>query len=258
MTFDASTDAGASTDGDADADREDPVALSTRYVRATRTDDGDADAVRGALAALDPRTLADALDDDALRLAFWLNVYNATVQDHLSRDPGLFEKRGFPPRRPIFARDVLTVAGESTSVDDVEHGILRRSQQAWGLGYLPRLRPSAFERRHRVDDVDPRIHFALNCGARSCPPVLAYTADGVDAELDRATASYLETEVDYDPAAQEARVPKLFSWYRGDFGGKSGIRRFLREHDAIPDGADPALAWRDYDWSLKLGAYADD
>lgn len=255
MTPEADADASAPTDGD--ADRHDPVALSAQYVRSTKTDDGDVDAARQALAALDPRTLAEALDDDDSRLAFWLNVYNASVQDHLSRDPSLFEERGFPPTRPIFRRDLVTVAGEAMSLDDVEHGILRRSQSGVGLGYVPRLRRSAFERRHRVDAVDPRIHFALNCGAASCPPVLAYSAAGVDAELDAATRSYLGSEVSYDPDADVARVPKLFSWYRGDFGGKSGIKRFLREHDAVPEGATPKLAWRDYDWSLKLGAYAE-
>ncbi|WP_323192978.1 DUF547 domain-containing protein, partial [Halostella sp. PRR32] len=73
----------------------------------------------------------------------------------------MFEERGLVPRRPIFRRNLLTVAGESLSVDDVEHGILRRSRSGIGLGYVPRLRRSRFERRHRVDDVDPRIHFAL-------------------------------------------------------------------------------------------------
>ena len=253
MTSEAGTDANAPTAGDAD-----PVALSARYVRATKTADGDVAAIRQALATLDSRTLADALDDDRSRLAFWLNVYNASAQDHLSRDASLFDERGFPPTRPIFRRDLVTVAGEAMSLDDVEHGILRRSRSGIGLGYVPRFRRSAFERRHRVDAVDPRIHFALNCGAASCPPVLAYSAADVDAELDAATRSYLGSEVSYDPDADVASVPKLFSWYRGDFGGKSGIRAFLREHEVVPADAAPRLAWSEYDWSLKLGAFADD
>lgn len=254
MTAEGRTDGSASTD----ADRDDPLALSTRYVRATKSEDGDVDAIRQALAALAPRSLAAALDEDDARLAFWLNVYNASVQDHLSRDPSLFDERGFPPTRPIFRRDLVTVAGEAMSLDDVEHGILRQSQSGVGLGYVPRLRTSAFERRHRVDAVDPRIHFALNCGAAACPPVLAYHADDVDAALDDATRSYLGAEVRYEPDGGVARVPKLFSWYRGDFGGKSGISRFLHEHDVVPEGVDPTLAWSEYDWSLKLGAFVDD
>jgi len=253
MTADASADA-----GDAATPTDDPLALAAEYVAATKTDDGDPRPHRSALAALTEDAISTHVDrsDDA-RLAFWLNVYNAAVQDHLSRDRSLFEKHGFPPTRPIFRRDLVTVAGEAMSLDDVEHGLLRRSQSGVGLGYVPRVRRSAFERRHRVDAVDPRIHFALNCGAASCPPVLAYRADDVDAQLDAATRSYLETEVRYDPDSGVARVPKLFSWYRGDFGGKAGIRAFLREHDAVPADAEPTLAWSEYDWTLKLGAFAE-
>jgi hypothetical protein len=254
------TDAGANATGDAAGGAAsvptDPVALSIGYVRATKAGAGDPADYRRALADLDPQALADALDGDDARLAFWLNVYNASVQDYLAREPRLFEERGIVPRRPIFRRDLLSIAGESLSVDDVEHGILRRSRSGVGLGYVPRLRQSRFERRHRVDDVDPRVHFALNCGAASCPPVLAYTVEDVDAQLDASTRSYLETEVSYDPSTGTATVPKLFSWYRGDFGGKRGIKRFLREHDAVPADASPSLSWADYDWTLKLGQYA--
>jgi hypothetical protein len=248
-------DSGANNDGFG-ADRAEPLALAAGYVRATRLADGDPASFRRSLADLDPEQLRRVLDGDDATLAFWLNVYNASVQDHLARTPRLFDADVLG-RRPIFTRDLVTIAGERLSVDDVEHGILRRSQQAWGLGYLPRLRPSAFERTHRVDAIDPRIHFALNCGARSCPPVLAYDPARVDDQLDAATRSYLETEVEYDPDTGVAHVPKLFSWYRGDFGGKSGICAFLREHDAVPADVTPSLAWRDYDWTLKLGTYAD-
>ncbi|WP_227133783.1 DUF547 domain-containing protein [Halorubellus salinus] len=255
------TDGGANAPGDAavgDASvPADPISLSVGYVRATKAGDGDPADYRRALADLDPQALADALDGDDARLAFWLNVYNASVQDYLAEEPRLFEERGVVPRRPIFRRDLLAVAGESLSVDDVEHGILRRSRSGVGLGYVPRLRQSRFERRHRVDDVDPRVHFALNCGAASCPPVLAYTAADVDAQLDASTRGYLDTEVSYDPSTRTATVPKLFSWYRGDFGGKAGIKRFLREHDAVPAAGRLSLAWGDYDWTLKLGQYAD-
>lgn len=236
----------------------DPLSLAEGYVTATRLEDRDPTTYRRALAGLDPDRLATALADDAATLAFWLNVYNASVQDHLTRDPSLFERPRLLPIRAIFRRDLVEIAGQSLNLDDVEHGILRRSQQPWGLGYVPRFRPGEFERRHRVDVLDPRIHFALNCGACSCPPVLAYTAADVDAQLDSATRSYLATAVEYDEGSGVARVPRLFSWYRGDFGGKPGIRAFLSDHDVIPEDVTPSLAWKPYDWSLELGRFADD
>jgi len=53
-------------------------------------------------------------------------------------------------------------------------------------------------------------------------------------------------------------VPRPLLWYRGDFGGRSGIRTFLREYDVIPDDATPSLRYADWDWSLFPGDYAND
>ena len=102
---------------------------------------------------------------------------------------------------------------------------------------------------------DPRIHFALNCGAASCPPIAAYTADGLDDELDLATASYLESEGEYDPATDTVTVPRMLLWFRGDFGGKRGIFELLREFDCIPADATPSLAYDEYDWRLDRGNF---
>ncbi|MCT9097753.1 DUF547 domain-containing protein [Haloarchaeobius sp. HME9146] len=234
----------------------DPVELAGRFVRAGKTS-GDAEAYRQALATLDRRVLRQRVTDDDAKRAFWLNVYNGFAQALLREDPSLWEKAGLLPTRPIFTDALVTVAGHELSLDDIEHGFLRRSKTTWGFGYVPRLRTDSFEKMHRVEEPDPRIHFALNCGAASCPPVAEYTTSGIDEELDRVTASYLHSECDYDEASDVVRVPKLFSWYRGDFGGKTGIVRFLQEYDVVPADASPKLAYSEYDWSLKLGAYTD-
>ncbi|WP_440988856.1 DUF547 domain-containing protein [Haloarchaeobius baliensis] len=237
-------------------DRDDAVALAAAFLRAVRTGEDTRDH-RRVLADLDDAALARALDSDAARTAFWLDVYNGFAQHLLESDTELWRKRRLPPTRPIFTDELFTVAGHELSLDDVEHGILRCSQSGIGLGYLPRLRVDEFERRHRVNEVDPRIHFALNCGAASCPPVAVYTRDGVDEELDLATASFLETECHYDPGSNVVRVPKLFSWYRGDFGGKAGVVRSLKRYGVVPEDASPSLAYTGYDWSLKLGEFVE-
>ncbi|WP_256296593.1 DUF547 domain-containing protein [Haloarchaeobius salinus] len=237
-------------------DHDDPVALAAAFLRAVRTG-GATRELRRTLADFDDVVLARRLGSDALRTAFWLDVYNGYAQYLLESDPDLWQKRRLPPTRPIFTDELFTVAGHELSLDDVEHGILRGSRSGVGLGYLPRVRVDGFERRHRVDEPDPRIHFALNCGAASCPPVAVYTRDGVDDELDSATASYLGTECSYDAGATVVCVPKLFSWYRGDFGGKSGVVRFLKRYGVVPEDASPSLAYADYDWSMKLGEFVE-
>jgi hypothetical protein len=238
---------------DAAAVPEDPVELSTAYLRAVRRGE-DTDRFRRALRRLDPDELPGGLPDDGSRKAFWLNVYNAVVQDVLGDDPGKYEKR-----RKFFSRQLVRVAGKPLSLDGIEHGILRRSQPSWGLGYLkkPKFLVDPFVRNLYVDTLDPRIHFALNCGASSCPPIAAYTREGIDDELDLATESYFETDVAYDPDAGVVRVPRLLLWYRGDFGGRSGIYDFLETHGAIPEGERPKVKYRDYDWSLSLGEFRE-
>ncbi|QAU11536.1 DUF547 domain-containing protein [Halorubrum sp. BOL3-1] len=228
-----------------------PVEVSERFLRAVRTGperDGQREDARDCLAGLAESDL-DALGSDE-RLAFWLNVYNAATGGALLSEPERFESR-----RRFFADPIVTVAGEPLSLDAIEHGILRGSQWKYGLGYVPNPFPSAFVGRHRVGEPDCRVHFALNCGAASCPAVAAYDAATVDSDLDAATESYLRSETVVEDGT--AYVPRLLLWYRGDFGGGSGIRRLLREFDVVDPDAVPRVRYREYDWSLALDAFRD-
>jgi hypothetical protein len=162
----------------------------------------------------------------------------------------------FDARNAFFTAPLVAVAGQRLSLDDVEHGLLRGSRPKWGGGYVRNPFPGAFERAFRVRERDHRVHFALNCGAAACPPIAAYEADRIDAQLDLATGSYLGSEVEYDPGAGVVRVPRLLLWFRGDFGGRDGILGLLRDHDCIPAGASPRIRYREYDWSLRTGTFA--
>jgi hypothetical protein len=65
----------------------------------------------------------------------------------------------------VFSRKHCRIAGAERSQGEIEHEIIRP------MG-------------------DPRIHFAVNCAARSCPPIWpeAYTGEELDAQLDRAVS----------------------------------------------------------------------
>lgn len=223
--------------------------LSREFLAAVKREQDD-DTVRSALAALDEGELAALGDDDAAATAFWVNCYNAVAQILLREEPSLYEDR-----RRFFSAERLTVAGTDLSLDDVEHGILRASKWKYGLGYLPRPFPSEFERNHRLAEVDPRIHFALNCGAASCPPILAYTATDVDDQLDTATRSFLEQSSTYNRERSEVTVTRLFLYYRGDFDGRRGIYRFLERYGVIDEGDRPKVRYDEYIWSRRPGMY---
>jgi hypothetical protein len=223
----------------------DPAALARRLLEDARA--GRPTTARAELASLDPGELAAALADDPSRITFWLNVYNAALRARIRADPGAYRRRW-----RFFNAPAVVVAGQHLSPNAIEHGILRRSAFLIGLGYLRNPFPSTFERQMRVSRVDPRIHFALNCGARSCPPLAAWDRATLDEDLERATTDYLTSESRRTAGGREVRVPRLLLWYRGDFGGPGGVRSVLRRHGVLHPGERVRLVFGPYDWSLDL------
>ncbi len=72
--------------------------------------------------------------------------------------------------------------------------------------------------RYSMRRCDPRIHFVLNCGARSCPQIAIYSSTNLEKALNMATTSYCNAEVDIVLENAEVRLSKLFLWYKNDFG----------------------------------------
>ncbi|MEQ1678413.1 MAG: DUF547 domain-containing protein, partial [Chitinophagaceae bacterium] len=141
------------------------------------------------------------------------------------------------------------------SLDLIEHGILRRSKAKLSLGYFNKLFKSRFEKKFRVEKLDYRVHFALNCGAKSCPPIAFYKPEQIDKQLDLATKVYLKNEVLFNGKDLTVEVPAILSWFRADFGGKRGITRLLRQQQLIPDSTTPAIRWKEYDWAIASNVF---
>ena len=141
------------------------------------------------------------------------------------------------------------------SLDLIEHGILRRSKVKWSEGYLGKMFPSDFEKKFRVKRLDYRIHFALNCGAKSCPPIAFYDPVLIDKQLKVAVKVYLKGECKFDKDENQIEVPALMGWFRHDFGGKKGILAILKNNKIIPENSSPAIKFKKYDWSLYLNNY---
>lgn len=222
----------------------DALDAAARLVAAGRAGRRDLGAEAG-LAAFDPAALGVALSDPAHRLAFWINVYNGAVRARLVRDPAAYGRRW-----RFFSASAITVAGRRLSPNAIENGILRRSAIAVGLGYLRNPIPSRFERTLRVGRLDPRIHFALNCGARSCPPLAVYEPEHLDIQLDAAAQSYLSSETAVLHGGRTVRVPRLLLWYLGDFAGRAGIARLLGRYGVIDPSAEPRVTFGTFDWTL--------
>lgn len=197
--------------------------------------------------------LKKQLITDAEKKAFWINIYNAFTQVMLSKNPDQYKKRS-----SFFGSRQVVIAGRQLSLDDIEHGILRHSKVKWSLGYFNKLFTPAFEKENRVDTLDYRIHFALNCGAKSCPPIAFYKPEQLDKQLDMATKVYLKGESEYKEPGNKVYVPALMGWFRRDFGGKRQMKLLLVKLDIIPAGKNPVLKFKSYDWNLYLENYKNE
>ena len=186
-----------------------------------------------------------ALQGDAARIAFWINTYNERLRRSLAERP----RTGHLIRhRRLFRRESFDVGGLDYTLDVIEHGLLRRNARP---PYSPRrlLRPGDPRLEAAPSILDPRVHFALNCGARSCPPIRTYSEARLDQELDAAARAYVAAESDLDRDRKRLELPGLIKVYRGDFGPDPELVELAAESIGGADGD-----WiREHRDELKLG-----
>ncbi len=204
------------------------VQLSQEFIYAAKTDEETAGFITQ-LQQLSMDDLQTAIKTDDDKKAFWINLYNAFTQVALKNNPEQYKKRG-----KFFGSKQIEIARKPFSLDDIEHGILRRSKIKWSLGHLNKLFPGKTEKALRVNRLDYRLHFALNCGAKSCPPIAFYKPENINQQLDLATKAYLRGEAAYDEATNTVTLPTLMSWFRRDFGGKKKMIELLQQLSIIP------------------------
>jgi len=177
----------------------------------------------------------------ANRIAFLINAYNALTLK-LVRDayPGLnsIKDLGGLFSSP-WQRDFFRLFGESHDLDYIEHDLLRG-------------------RFH-----EPRIHFAIVCASRSCPPPQpwAYRADRLEAQLEQVTRNFLRdpSRNRYDAARHRLSLSPIFKWFGGDFIRAAGsipafVARYITDDPVLRrEIAAPVtgLDYLGYDWSLN-------
>ena len=227
------------------------VQLSMKLISSVKND-GNYQKYVNEYKALPLEKLAESLDTDNKTKAFWINTYNAFVQVLLTEDPSLFEDRG-----AFFKANQINVGGQLMSLDFIEHGIIRGSKVKLSMGFIKDPFASSLEKQFRVEKTDGRVHFALNCGATSCPYVAVYSAYDLDKELDQIARQFLKRTTDYNQSEDEVYVTTLFSWFKGDFSDEGGVIGFLNKYDCIPRDADPKVKYKDYDWRLDLGNFTE-
>ncbi|HVR70036.1 MAG TPA: DUF547 domain-containing protein, partial [Vicinamibacteria bacterium] len=188
------------------------------------------DALAAYLARLAGAPEPPAGGDD--RSASLINAYNAlTVAWILDHYPTA-SIRALPDS---FTAARHTLGGRPVSLDQIEHEALRPQ-----VGY--------------------RVHAALVCAARSCPPLAreAFTAPALDRQLDAAMERWLARDDlnRFDAAGSRARVSSIFRWFAPDFEKAGGVARVIERHGPPPARAlakrpELVIDYLDYDWTLN-------
>jgi len=200
-----------------------------------------------------------SLKEREKRLAFWINIYNTAVIHgviELGLERSVKEFRGF------FDRMTYEIGGFRFSLNDMEHGILRGNKRH-PYGLLKPFQKKDSRLAFSVTPLDPRIHFALVCGARSCPPIGFYEAEQIDFQLDLAAGSFINSpQVTISHQEGTVSISMVFKWYKIDFGGSDQAiletllnyldegekKNFLRKNnDRV------RIRYLPYDWNLNTG-----
>ena len=195
---------------------------SVRYSawKANQDDLAALDKVIAAIAAGNPASLSR---ND--KIAFYIDAYNANIlNEALQRYPTKSVKDAL---FTFFTAKRFTVAGEKMSFNHLEKDIIRP------MG-------------------EPRVHFALNCASRSCPPqrAEAYTGAKLDAQLDEQARGFVNSERGVKVSGESAQLSKIFDWYKEDFGGESGVMAFLKKY-RMQKSEFKTVSYQEYDWSLN-------
>lgn len=144
------------------------------------------------LAGVDPQSL-----DTDEQFAFYVNAYNAwTIKLILSRYPHLdsIKDLGSLFKSP-WKKKIVRIDGQLLTLDQIEHDILRKR-----FG-------------------DPRVHFAVNCASKGCPPLQAepFTGSHLNQQLNRAARAFINDPRYNRLEGNTLWVSKIFDWFSEDF-----------------------------------------
>jgi len=173
----------------------------------------------------------EALPRDA-EMATWFNLYNAkTIELILENYPTKSIRKISNP----WKKDRLVVNGKKMSLDDIEHGTVRKKYD------------------------EPRVHYAFNCASIGCPNIKAsaWEASTLEADLAQASRDFIASDRGVSVEGNKIIASSIFKWYKKDFGGnEAGILAHLRQYasgskKAALDATNNINKY-DYDWDLNI------
>jgi hypothetical protein len=170
------------------------------------------------------------------QFAFYINAYNAwTIKLILSGYPGVqsIKDLGTIFKSP-WKKKICRIDGDVITLDDIEHKIIRPTFK------------------------DPRVHFAINCAALSCPPLISqpYLGSTLDLQLDDSTRAFVNDPKSNYFISNALHVSKIFKWFSEDFNNDI-IGFFLKyakddfKKELESKRKEIKIKYLHYDWSLN-------
>jgi hypothetical protein len=179
------------------------------------------------------------------QLAYWINLYNISTVNVVVENYPVKSIRDistdFIAHLNVFKKPHVQTRQGEISLDDVENDKIRDHFK------------------------DVRIHFAINCAAKSCPPIRTepYVGSRVSDQLDDQTRTFLNgphgVRLEKSGGVLLLHTTKIMDWFKDDFEKWSvGRVKFIAFY-STPDkrkqieaaGNQTELKFDDYDWSLN-------
>ena len=176
------------------------------------------------------------------KIALWVNAYNA------------------------YTVALILDEGQPKSIMDLDGGKVWDTRKYIVGGQ--RLTLNEMEHKRARPLTDGRIHGALNCASKGCPPLgpKALRANGLDAQLDEAAKRWVATNA-YTRTGGAVAVSHIFEWFAEDFkqwGGdsvagagekESAALRFIEAFGAEKEAGlrtgSKTVTYQPYDWALN-------
>ena len=170
------------------------------------------------------------------QFAFYINAYNAwTIKLILSGYPGVKSIKEFGSIfKSPWKKKLARIDGDVVTLDHIEHGILRPKYK------------------------DPRVHFAINCASKGCPPLRyePYRGDVVDQQLDEMARAFINDPRRNRLEGKTLYVSRIFKWFKEDFD--NDIVGFFQEYaqgdlkkELDSSREEIEVEYLSYDWSLN-------
>lgn len=210
--------------------REQPEGSVFDYGKVSKQDRQRLNSYIDTLTSLDPRVY-----NRREQKAYWINLYNAlTVELILEHYPVQSITRiGSWLKFGPWDEAITEVAGQSLTLNDIEHRILRPIWQ------------------------DKRIHYAVNCASTGCPDLAgkAYTGASIEEMMEAAAQRFINQEKGVVFIDGMLTLSRIYEWYSDDFGSRDDLLRHIKDYSTplmvqkIEDYKD--VLHYQYNWNLN-------